>query len=83
MALSEHLQAKLRKRYQPSSLIDMKYKGNDISFKTDEEGNAILLFIGTRTSTGAIRGERYTRRLMRDSNGNIIKDHWDLKGKAS
>jgi hypothetical protein len=48
MALSENLQFKLKKRYQPSSVVDMKYKGNDVSFKTDEEGNAVVLFIGAQ-----------------------------------
>jgi hypothetical protein len=80
MALSEHLQSKLRKKYEPSSLVSMKYKGNDIAFKTDQEGNPVTLFIGKRRSTGDIRGERYTRTLKTNHQGMIIKDHWDLKG---
>ncbi len=64
-------------------MVDMTFKGNDLSFKTDENGNPILLFIGKKTSNGSIKGERYARTLKRDPKGTIIKDHWELKGKAT
>jgi hypothetical protein len=83
MAISEDLQKKLAKRFDTSSMIEMKYKGYDLSFKTDEEGNAILLFIGKKTEQGTIRGERYARTLKKDREGKIFKDHWELKGKAT
>ena len=83
MALSEDLQKKLGKKYEPSAMLEMKYKGYDISFKTDEEGNAILLFIGKKTEQGSIRGERYARTLKKDREGKTFKDHWELKGKAT
>lgn len=83
MKLSDDLQKKLGKLYEPSSLIEMKYKGYDLSFKTDEEGNAILLFIGKKTEQRTIKGQRYARTLKRDSEGKIFKDHWELKGKAT
>jgi hypothetical protein len=83
MALSEHLESKLKKRYEPSAMVSMKYKGNDLSFKTDDEGNAILLFIGKKSDAGTIKGERYARRLKKDDQGQVIKDHWELKGKAT
>jgi hypothetical protein len=83
MALSDHLRSKLRKKYQPSSLVEMKYKGNDLSFQTDDEGNPVLLFIGKKNREGNIRGERYRRTLKKNSEGVLIKDHWDLKGKAT
>lgn len=82
MALGEHLQRQLGKRYEPSSTISMRYKGHDLSFKTDAEGNPVILFIGKADAAGMIKGERYTRTLKADSRGVIIKDHWDLKGKA-
>lgn len=82
MALGEPLQRKLGKHYEASSLIYGTYKGNDIAFKTDEEGNPIVLFIGTKDSTGKIKGQRYTRTLKKNAAGETIKDHWDLKGKA-
>jgi hypothetical protein len=83
MKLSEDLQRKLQKKYEPSSMVNMKYKGNDVAFKTDEHGNPILLFIGKRDDKGSIKGERFARRLKHGDNGDIIKDHWELKGKAS
>lgn len=83
MASGEDLQKKLSKKFEPSSMVEMKYKGYDISFKTDEEGNAIVLFIGKKTEQGTIKGERYSRRLKKDNNGNMLKDHWELKGKAT
>ena len=64
-------------------MINMRFKGNDVSFKTDAEGNPVLLFIGKRDETGNIKGDRFSRTLKRDESGAIIKDHWDLKGKAT
>ena len=50
--------------------------------KTDEEGNALLLFIGEAQADGHIKGDRFARRLLKDSAGKIVKDHWDYKGKV-
>jgi hypothetical protein len=83
MKLSEELQKKLRRLYEPSTMITMQFKGNDVSFKTDEEGNPILLFIGTKNKEGNIKGERYARTLKKDKEGKVFKDHWERKGKAS
>lgn len=83
MKLSEDFQKKLHKIYEPSSVINMKYRGNDIAVKTDEHGNAVLLFIGRMQEDGRIKGERYARTLKYDREGKIIKDHWELKGKAN
>ena len=83
MKLNDELQKKLSKIYEPSTMVEMKYKGYDLSFKTDEEGNAILLFMGKKTEQGTIKGERYARTLKRDREGKIFKDHWELKGKAT
>lgn len=77
------LQKLLRKKYEPSGMINMRFKGNDVTFKTDTEGNPVLLFIGKRDETGNIKGDRFSRTLKRDESGAIIKDHWDLKGKAT
>ena len=82
MKLNESLVLKLSKRYQPSTMVEMKFRGKDVSFKTDEEGNPIVLFIGKAQPDGKIKGERFTRRLVRDAQGFLIKDHWDLKGKV-
>jgi hypothetical protein len=83
MKLSDDLQKKLNKAYEPSSFIHMKFQGNDIGFKTDDKGNAILLFIGKVNADGQIKGSRYARVLKYDTKGNKIKDHWELKGKAT
>ncbi|WP_256013524.1 hypothetical protein [Desertivirga xinjiangensis] len=64
-------------------MINLTFKGNDLAIKTNEDGEAILLFIGKLTSEGTVKGERYARRLKKDDKGNVIKDHWELKGKAS
>lgn len=83
MKLSEELVKKLSKVYEPATIINMKFKGKDVAFKTDEEGRPILLFIGEMETSGNIKGERYARRLAFDREGKVIKDHWELKGKAS
>jgi hypothetical protein len=80
--LSDDLLKKLAKKYEPSSMIDTKYKGKDLVLKTDRDGNAVVLFIGKVQKDGKIRGERFTRILVRDANGALIKDHWDHKGKT-
>jgi hypothetical protein len=83
MVLGEEILKILNKVYEPSAMVETKFKRYDMSFKTDEAGRPILLFIGTKDETGKIKGERFARRLATDSEGNIIKDHWDNKGKAS
>ncbi len=75
MKLSEDLQKKLRKLFEPSIMVEMKYKGYDLSFKTNEEGHAILLFIGKKNEQGIIKGDRYSRTLKKDPQGKIFKDH--------
>jgi hypothetical protein len=81
--LSAGLLLKLSRKYEPSAMISIKLKGKDVLFKTDDQGDPILLFIGKATGEGKIRGQRYTRTLQRDSDGILVKDHWDLKGKAT
>lgn len=73
----------LNKIYAPSAMVEVKFKSYDLTFKTDEEGRPILLFLGKRDSRGNIKGERYARRLVVDAGGKVIKDHWDHKGKAT
>lgn len=83
MSLSEDLIKKLRKKFEPSSMIHDHFRGNDIAFKTDEDGNAIQLFVGRADEHGTIRGDRYARTLKFDQAGKPIKDHWERKGKAT
>jgi hypothetical protein len=82
MKLSHSLLLKLGRKYAPSTLIDMKFNGKDLTFKTDVEGDPVVLFIGRMQGDGKIKGERFVRTLKKDRQGIIIKDHWDLKGKA-
>lgn len=83
MALGATLVKVLNKKYAPSQMVEQKFKGYDLAFKTDKEGNAILLFIGQKDETGNVRGERYARRIVKDKEGVLVKDHWDFKGKAT
>lgn len=72
----------LAKKYEPSTMVQLKFRNYDLAVKTDNEGNAILLFLGRMNEKGIIKGERYARTLKKDRERNIIKDHWELKGKA-
>jgi hypothetical protein len=70
----------LGKQYEPSAFIEKKFQRFDLGFKTDDEGNPIVLFMGNKDASGRIRGRRYARRLVKTANGEILKDHWDDKG---
>lgn len=84
MPLSPNLEKMLNKIYPPQSTIDNVYNGKDITFKTNEHGEPVTLFIGQRRPDGAITGERYVRTIKREPNSNQIKSsHWDLKGKVT
>ena len=73
---------KISKTYEPSAVVNLHFNTYDIALKTDEAGNAIIMFIGRLNEYGLITGDRYARRLLKDKNGNVVKDHWDYKGKA-
>jgi hypothetical protein len=81
MKLGPQLLKILAKSYEPSSLVDITFQGYDLTMKTDDAGQPILLFIGKRTTQGKIKGTRYARRLVTDNAGTITKDYWDNKGK--
>ena len=72
----------LNKKYPPSTLIEQRFGRYDLAFKTDEEGRPVLLFLGKMQENGKIRGERFSRTLIKDEKG-IVKDHWDNKGRVS
>ena len=80
--IGEPLLKKLNKQYEASSIVQLKFKNYDLAIKTDEEGNPVLLFIGKANAEGAIKGDRYARRLLKDKTGKVIKDHWNYKGKV-
>lgn len=83
MALGEDLVKKLSKKFEPSTMITMRYRSYDLAFRTDAEGNAIQLFMGKANEQGVIKGDRYARTLKYDREGQLIKDHWERKGKAT
>ena len=74
----------LGKTYAPDQLLELKFGRYDLAVKTDDQGRAVLLFLGQKDpQTGKIKGERFARRLVEDAKGMVLKDHWDNKGKAS
>lgn len=83
MKLSDDLIKRLAKKGAPDVLIHETFRGADITFKTDADGNAVQLFVGKRTTDGVIKGDRFARALKYKRDGTILKDHWERKGKAS
>ncbi|TSD66435.1 hypothetical protein FFF34_003255 [Inquilinus sp. KBS0705] len=83
MKLGKDIQKILSLKYEPDSMIERKMGRYDIAFKTDDAGRPILLFVGQADENGKIKGERFARRLVIGVNGEIIKDHWDNKGKTN
>lgn len=82
MKVGPELLKLLSKPYAPDQLISQRFGRYDLACKTDEQGRPILLFIGKADAEGMIKGERFVRRLQADKDGQIIKDHWDNKGKT-
>ena len=82
MKIGERLLKHLTKKYEPSRMIAFRFGRYDVATKTDEDGNPILAFVGTADERGIIKGDQFARRLVKDANGAVIKDHWDYKGKV-
>ncbi|MBX9853707.1 MAG: hypothetical protein K2X86_18335 [Cytophagaceae bacterium] len=80
--MGKSLLAKLNKIYQPDARIDMRFRGNDLTFLTNELGEPVQLFIGKRNKEGNISGDRYSRRIKKRVQGKITESHWDNKGKT-
>jgi len=83
MKLADILLKKINRKYEPSSTFPLRFGKNDLVLKTDDEGYAVQMFIGKMNDMGVIKGDRYSRTLVRDREGKIIKDHWERKGKAT
>jgi hypothetical protein len=81
MALSDDFIKKLKGKFEPFTITPFRYRTNDIVVQSNEEGNVIRAFIGKANDEGIIKGY-YTRTLKKDKEGNIIKDHWERKGRA-
>jgi hypothetical protein len=82
-SLSKALMDKLNKRYGIHSRIDDVFKGNDITFFTNEFGEPVTLYIGKRMEGGYIKGECYFRRIKKREGDMIKESHWDRQGKVS
>lgn len=82
MKIGEKLLKQVSKKYEPQTLIRFRFGRYDVATKTDDEGNPVLLFIGTADENGTIRGDQFTRKLVKDASGAITKDYWDYKGKV-
>lgn len=82
MKIGYSLLKKLNKKYEPLTMVQQKFREYDLAMKTDEEGNPVLLFIGKADEQGIIKGDRYARRLLKDEQGKVLKDHWDYKGRV-
>lgn len=83
MSLGDDLLKKINKKFEPSAKVSLRYRSYDLVLVTDKEGNAIQLFLGKANEEGVIKGDRYARTLKYDRDGNLIKDHWERKGKAT
>jgi hypothetical protein len=82
MKIGDKLLKQLSKIYTPSATIPLQFGRYDLVIKTDDSGNPILLFIGKENEEGIIKGERFSRVLIKNPDGKVIKDHWDNKGKV-
>ncbi|GAB4023354.1 hypothetical protein [Spirosoma koreense] len=82
MKLGERLLKHLNKTYAPSQMIAFRFGRYDVAMKTNEDGNPVLAFVGQADERGIIKGQQYARRLVRNAEGAIIKDHWDDRGKV-
>jgi hypothetical protein len=83
MKLGNDIQKILAKTYEADAMINRTMGRYDLAFKTDDLGRPILLFLGKADEQGRIKGERFARRLVTDAEGQVVKDHWDNKGKIS
>jgi hypothetical protein len=81
MRLGNDILKILSRVYEPDTMIERRMGRYDLAFKTDELGRPILLFLGRAGENGRIKGERFARRLVTGTDGQIVKDHWDNKGK--
>jgi hypothetical protein len=83
MRLKEPILKLLDKVYATLAMVELRFRRYDLAFKTDENGRPVLLFMGEKDASGKIKGDRYARRLVENASGDVIKDHWDHKGKAT
>jgi hypothetical protein len=82
MKIGTQLLKILQKSYAANDMIHKSFGRYDLAFKTDDIGRPVLLYIGKADEHGILKGEQFARRLQTGEDGQIIKDHWDNKGKV-
>lgn len=82
MKLAEKLVKLINRKYEPGTMVSLRFGQQDIRLRTDKEGNAAQMFIG-KEKEGVIRGDRYSRTIITNREGQLLKDYWERKGKAS
>ncbi len=82
MKLAEKLVKLINRKYEPGTMVSLRFGQQDIRLRTNKDGNAVQMFIG-REKEGVIRGDRYSRTIITDRGGQPLKDYWERKGKAS
>lgn len=81
-SLGKRLEAKLAKKYAPTTTFHERFGAQDITYVTDDQGLPIQLYIGKRKEDGNILGERFSRKIVKDSAGKVLRTHWDKMGKV-
>lgn len=82
MKLGKQILKVLGQTYAADAMIEKRVGRHVLVFKTDDFGRPVLLFIGKHGAHDRIHGERFTRHLVIDASGQIVKDHWDNKEKT-
>ena len=77
------LEKKLNKILTPNAHIEDHYKNLDLTILTNENGEAVTLYIGKRKENGKIAGEVFYRKIKKRENNIITESHWDNQGKVS
>jgi hypothetical protein len=83
MSLGPDIIKKLNRKFEPTTTSQFRYRTYDVVVQSDDEGNAVMAFIGSANDEGIVKGDRYSRVFKKDKEGKHIKDHWEKKGKAS
>lgn len=81
-SIGKRLEAKLAKKYAANATFHERFGNQDITYLTDDQGQVVQLYLGKRKDDGNIKGERFSRRIVKDASGKILRTHWDRMGKV-
>ena len=73
MSLGTDIIRKLRRKFEPSTATQFRYRSSDVVVQSDQEGNAIRAFIGKANDEGIIKGDRYSRVLKKTIMVQLLK----------